>query len=732
MQIESKKILFSFLFTMLCCIAPSELFAEGKKEAGHKGKEEHASKGDEAEGKEGKEHKKKTKKKKKVPKAEPHEEKLKKDSEGYIIGGGDSAQQFDAELAQGSSIDAVLLLDSSGSMKRTDPNRLRDQAAKLFLRFLSDGDRIAVVQFDKEPQTILNFFEVKGDNLQQVDEAISKVSVEGRFTDLELPVVQAFEMLKAEGRKDTKKCVVLLSDGQMDPLPSRSTKADATERLLNSYLPSYVQAKIPLYTVGMSTEADAELLGKIAKQTDALYWNAPDVDTLHHQFSDLFLALKKPQTTALENSGFFIDQNIQEATFYIERGTNEIHIVDPKGEGLSNANLPTGVKWYKGEKFDVITIRQPLPGRWFVQGIDMNEESPTGFATLVTDLKLQVKWPEINLTKGDTMRIAARLIADNKPFYDESLKDITFYSYKIYSGKNEVSGGTMSDDGVKGDEKKGDGIYSSLIKIDKEGDYKAFINVSTPTFSRLQQIPFKVTRGLITFTLDKADEFSDGKDKFTILLGPQVDEFKNLKVEIVAEAVDHKEGEKDAEEEKKTLTFKPNELKKEQPNDPKKYQFDPQKLAKGRYAVTARISADEPKTQKKIKESSETIEYESIGGEEHAEVHEEENSEPLVSGDTYLNLLALGGALLWSGAIAFVFLRKFDLGKSFPDREKKYERPEALLAQLEQLKTKASQAKRPIHPDDPLLFAIIPGVYPQHSSEAVAPEVAQAQEAGAE
>ena len=62
---------------------------------------------------------------------------------------------FDAELAKPTAIDAVVIIDASRSMLRTDPQRLRNQGAKLFMRFLSEGDRLGIIQFDREAQAVV-------------------------------------------------------------------------------------------------------------------------------------------------------------------------------------------------------------------------------------------------------------------------------------------------------------------------------------------------------------------------------------------------------------------------------------------------------------------------------------------------------------------------------------------------------------------------------------------------
>ncbi|HDO34120.1 MAG TPA: VWA domain-containing protein, partial [Chromatiales bacterium] len=59
-------------------------------------------------------------------------------------------------------IDAVLVLDSSGSMRHTDPLRLRVPAAKLFISLLGAGDRVGVISFSGHAWPVIGLTDVTG------------------------------------------------------------------------------------------------------------------------------------------------------------------------------------------------------------------------------------------------------------------------------------------------------------------------------------------------------------------------------------------------------------------------------------------------------------------------------------------------------------------------------------------------------------------------------------------
>lgn len=580
---------------------------------------------------------------------------------------------FDTELSKSTAIDAVLLIDSSRSMLRTDPQRLRNQGAKLFLRFLNEGDRLGIVQFDREAKTVIGLEPIQPADLTPLDRAIDEIPVEGAFTDLEAGIDAALKLLLEKGRPDAIKCVVLLSDGKMDPHPERGLPEELTTRVLEKDLPLFKERQIRLYTLALSAESDKELLAKFAAAVDGSSWYTPDAETIHLKFSDLFLTLKKPQVLPLEGSGFEVDAGVKEATFYITRkeAKQDISVIDPRGNSITSITLPSGVKWFKGQFFDIITITSPLPGRWNIRGL----ENPAGFATLLTDLKLQVVWPEQLLNAGDSVRFAARLSDGEKTFEAAEIADAIFYNFKVadLGAGAVISGGTLLDDGQNGDEKAGDRIFTGTIKVEKEGEYRALVAVTTPTFTRQQQIPFTVAGSAAKLELVE----SEGEAKsFSVMLEKRGLELKNLKVKLVAKL----EGEKDG----KSVALTKSE------EDEGLYTAPVTELAKaGNYQIYATITGKGGKKQESYVSNS--LQY--IVDEAAVVAEVEGESSPWV-----LYLVAIVMSLGWSGGMAFFSIKRFGGVKTSLDKVIPYVVSEELTKRLAQLKSTASQNRR--QPDE--------------------------------
>lgn len=587
-----------------------------------------------------------------------------------------SHESFDKELVKPTQIDAILLLDASRSMTRTDPLRLRDQGAKLFVRFLSANDRVAVLQFDKEVKTVLDLQAVNPNDLSQIDSAIEAVPMDGGFTDLQLAVEAARRALSERGRTDAIKAIVVLSDGKMDPHPSRGTGEQLLEQLRKVDLPNLRERDVKLYSLSLSDEADRALLQEMADATGGLHWFAPDGKTVHIKFSELFLALKKPQVVPLEGSGFEIDHGVEEATFYIAHkdGIPDVTLIDPTGAEITSTSLTADLKWFKSELYDVITIRHPAPGKWGIRGI----EDPEGFATLLTDLKLQVKWPEENHSLGDRVLLAARLTEKDEIFSPADAESILFFNYKLVAGQDRsvVAAGELNDRGEDGDAKAGDGIYSTSVKIDAEGENVLLVSVTSPTFTRQQSVPFTVRSNLVELVREQGDQFEGEGGGFRILLEPEARKLSKLDVKLIARRV---EGGKNF-----AIPVKEDKGAKGSFIAPASI------IPAGVYEVFARITWQED--GKEEAQQSKSLEFESTAPVEVEEIvleEPEEDSHLLIYG-VFL-LLAAG----WGGGIGYVALTRFRSdGKESVQVLPVYKIPEEIEAKLAALRARASKERR--------------------------------------
>ncbi|MDR2337541.1 MAG: VWA domain-containing protein [Deltaproteobacteria bacterium] len=427
-----------------------------------------------------------------------------------------------------SGIEIILLLDSSRSMTRTDPQRLREQGTKLLLSFLDKNDKIGIYHFGHEVKQVMPLQPLSKLDSNALEKLIHEIPTDGNFTDISLAVSKVLENFRL-GDEKAMQAVILLSDGKQDASPSRGAKEELLNQLFNHDLINYRKNKIKLYSIAFSNEADREFLEKLAQKTGGISYFTPDVNTLHLKFSDLFLTLKRPQVVELENNLLNIDAGIDEVTFYINHVDDlNLHpqLIDPAGEIVGSANVPFGFKWFKGKLFDLITVRNPLVGTWQIEGIKNTKGS---FATLITDLKLQTKMPDGPFKKGDQPLLYARFLQNGKLLVgDDLLKDVLFFSYKIVAeGTGEiVSEGDLNDLGEDGDTLVKDGLYTTTLNLKQVGKFKCVVIARSPTFVRQQILAFDVLDSYLQLSTKQLD----GEEFFEVKLDEAIQDVQNLRV----------------------------------------------------------------------------------------------------------------------------------------------------------------------------------------------------------
>lgn len=167
------------------------------------------------------------------------------------------------------SIAMVFSIDSSGSMSSNDPSGLRKEVAKDFTQKLRDDDVAAVIDFDSNAQLLTGFTSDK----QVISDAIDQVNSSGG-TNLGRAVSLALEQFNNyEESPSSSKMIIMLTDG------NGSYNSDLTEQAKNN--------NVVIYTVGLGSSIDEELLKEIADGTGGKYYFASQADELESIFDNI-------------------------------------------------------------------------------------------------------------------------------------------------------------------------------------------------------------------------------------------------------------------------------------------------------------------------------------------------------------------------------------------------------------------------------------------------------------
>ena len=376
------------------------------------------------------------------------------------------------------AFDIFFVLDSSGSMKKTDPEDFRKAAAQLMVALLGPEDRIGFISFGDSAQTLIPLTQNLSDNQKTFSEAIQKISSQALYTNIYEAIKKGYEEIKTSQRPN--KILLLMSDGQMD-LGSKE-KDDSALKELSKLLPEVAKANIKLYTVAFSDLSDQKLLNHLAQETRGLFKLAKTDRDIHVIFTSIFEQVKFPDIVPLEGDSFYIDKEIQEATVLITKQTGtSTKLVDPLRTEIFYANTPKNIGWYQTRVFDLITIKKPTPGRWKVS-LSAKEGNRV---FVITDLILKSSINQNQVYQGEKIAIETWLEKKDKRVTDQKFLEPIFFMADIKEPNGNHTKFCLYSDKNEGNIEK-QGIYSNTFTFKQPGDYTIQIMADGKTFKREQ------------------------------------------------------------------------------------------------------------------------------------------------------------------------------------------------------------------------------------------------------
>ena len=385
-------------------------------------------------------------------------------------------------------VDAVLVMDSSGSMAKNDPKKLRVPAARLFMSLLGEEDRIGLISFSDNGYPVLHLTAPGEQSNARILAAADKVSSKGVYTNLYAALSKGIEMLDKESEADQEKMLVLMSDGKMDVGNSDEDRV-LTQKLQGELLQAAADKGIKIYSIAFTEGSDIELLKQVAKDTGALFKLAHSDQDLHHVFSAIFESAKNPDMLPIEGGGFVVDASIEEVTIVAskEREDVRIYLQAPDGRKLGAEHADDSLKWFLSHHFDMITLKNPEAGAWkllFTGGSNR--------AYIVTNMVLNHTPQKSSLVVGDDMVLESWLEQDGTLLDREAVLTNTRFLMEIQDPNGETARFDLFDRGEYGDRKPADGVYSNTLSYENAGSYQIQIIAEGETFQRQKTVHFEI------------------------------------------------------------------------------------------------------------------------------------------------------------------------------------------------------------------------------------------------
>lgn len=317
------------------------------------------------------------------------------------------------------------VIDSSGSMSSSDRSGLRKELTKSFIDKMADEDMASIIDFDSYSTTYSNFTNDK----EVLKKAVKKIDSSGG-TNMYNGLSQSFDLFKSldETDNDSLKIMFLLTDGSDD-----GSGGYYSETQYMDLIDDCVANGIQVYTIGLGSGVNAQLLEKLALRGNGKYYFAERDLNLIEGFDEL----------RQETIDYITDSNNDGISDYY---TN---LIDEGSLALSNGST---------ELYGVLSVYGADSADWDGDGLKNGEE-------------IQV----INGSRGPMLKMKSNPINSDSDFdgyndYEEVQNMKTNPLIKTYDGGSKLDG--LLDDGQSNASRVGDHSWFQEITLGVYWDRK--------------------------------------------------------------------------------------------------------------------------------------------------------------------------------------------------------------------------------------------------------------------
>lgn len=281
-------------------------------------------------------------------------------------------------------LDAILVIDASGSMKETDPNKLGLEGVKLFVDMLGLTDnQVGVVTYGSNVSQTYPMSLVKNQSdKENIKNFVDGITRDLEYTDITSGLKEAVKMLNQRNASGNSPLIVVFTDGNnaIGGVANR-TPADIDKDL--AAIISQAQSEgYPIYTIGLNDNGklNEAYLEKISVDTKAKAFATKDPAELPDILTEIFAAhsnLKVQSLGPITGTGNFEEVvvnipngNVLEANLSAtSKSPVEFKLVDPNG---NEQTIPSqNITLHTSNSYSLLKLARPMQGDWklYVKGI---------------------------------------------------------------------------------------------------------------------------------------------------------------------------------------------------------------------------------------------------------------------------------------------------------------------------------------------------------------------------
>jgi uncharacterized protein YegL len=386
--------------------------------------------------------------------------------------------------APSSNLDVVFVLDSSGSMKESDPEEIRTEAIKMFLDMSQvQGNKVGLVAYSDNV--------VREHNLDTINSSDDKDRIKnmavniplGQKTDTGCGILEAVNLMDSGHDKNHKPMIILLSDGKNDPL----RKSEDSLKDLKTAISTCKDKGYPVYTIGLNYDGsvDKTQLEEMSSETKGKNYITNTASDLPKILTDIYAdnsKLKVQDGGTVTSNGEYQDlkvkipnSNVLEANIsMISDSEVEVKLLDPNGKEV---NIPSqNAVFTTSKKYSMLKLIKPTEGEWTVKVKGVNGSNIKVSYIFNYDLNLEANFTPQTPKNGDKLKVEAYFASNAQKISDKSL----YNNMKAKLMVKDMKGNLVKEIPLNYEEE----IFKGEYSIPDKGKYELKVRVDGNSFYR--------------------------------------------------------------------------------------------------------------------------------------------------------------------------------------------------------------------------------------------------------
>lgn len=334
--------------------------------------------------------------------------------------------------AAGNGMDIVLVIDDSGSMENTDPDRLTSVAINKFVDAIPAGAdcglAIAAYSVEIMPGSL---------SLSQTPDAIkafandpAKITQDGAGTDAAMGINWAVSELEAKSSDNRTKAIILIGDGDNSFMVNNvNVRTDAESNAMRDDAIARANAKgIKVYTLAINPVDDEfrKYFEDIAAKTGGKAYEpktAGDLDTTFKEvFGELYTGSTTGTTTIPPNgkAEITVPDGVFEMNIQCNYKSSPVELMFTAPDGSVYNKGSNNVVFSSEKTYCNYKIKEPVAGPWTITCTSPNNEEIIVDFVLHVDVSVNLAKNQQDVTEKTEVQYIATVMSDGNQISDDS------------------------------------------------------------------------------------------------------------------------------------------------------------------------------------------------------------------------------------------------------------------------------------------------------------------------